>query len=274
MKASLEIAPYFAHDGFVLYHADCAKALETLPGGSVDVIFADPPYNLSNGGFTCHSGRRAPVNKGEWDASRGFCDDFAFHLDWITRCRRVLKEDGTIWISGTYHSIYSCGYALLCAGYQILNDICWFKPNAPPNLSTRYFTASHETLLWAKKNSAEKHLFNYEEMKNGEWHRIDSLKQEGRQMRSVWKIPSTPPGEKSQGRHPTQKPLALLCRILKACTRPGDMVLDPFSGSSTTGLAAYMLKRKFIGIEQDLGYLDLSVRRFHEIDALRKQGRS
>lgn len=239
--------------------------MDELPAGSVDLVFADPPYNLSNGGFTCHGGRRAPVHKGDWDVSRGAEEDFAFHRAWIDACRRLLSDDGTIWISGTYHSIYACGYALQVSGFHILNDICWFKPNAPPNLSGRYFTASHETLIWARKSAGAKHTFNYEAMKSGDWHEEDKLKREGKQMRSVWSIPAPRPAEKAQGRHPTQKPLLLLRRIISSCTREGDCVLDPFTGSSTTGLAAVSLGRRFVGIDCEQEYLDLSIRRFEEM---------
>lgn len=258
-------SPYYAQEGIELYLADCIRCMDELPAGSVDLVFADPPYNLSNGGFTCHGGRRAPVHKGDWDVSRGAEEDFAFHRAWIDACRRLLSDDGTIWISGTYHSIYACGYALQVAGFHILNDICWFKPNAPPNLSGRYFTASHETLIWARKSAGAKHTFNYEAMKSGDWHEEDKLKREGRQMRSVWSIPAPRPAEKAQGRHPTQKPLLLLRRIISSCTREGDCVLDPFTGSSTTGLAAVSLGRRFVGIDCEQEYLDLSIRRFEEM---------
>ncbi len=256
--------PYFSDTGFSLYHGNCIDILAGLPENSVDLIFADPPYNLSNGGFTCHGGKRAPVNKGDWDISNGIEEDFSFHLSWIEACRRVLSENGTIWISGTYHSIYACGFALQRLGFHILNDICWFKPNAPPNLSARYFTASHETLIWARKNRNARHTFNYDAMKSGDWPG-DLLKKEGRQMRTVWNIPSPRRSEKKMGRHPTQKPCALLKRIIIAGTNEGDTVLDPFTGSSTTGLAAYLLKRAYIGIDCDPAYLDLSVERFRAL---------
>jgi site-specific DNA-methyltransferase (adenine-specific) len=252
---------YFAADGFTLYHADSVEFMDQLPEESVDLIFADPPYRLSNGGFTCHAGRRAPVNKGDWDESRGVEEDFSAHLAWIRACRRVLAPTGSIWISGTYHSIYACGYALQIAGYHLLNDICWYKPNAPPNLSGRYFTASHETLLWAAKSPACRHTFNYELMKNGPWGG-DALKRPSRQMRTVWSIPAPRPGEKRFGRHPTQKPLDLLVRIILASSKEGDLVLDPFTGSSTTGLACHRTGRRFIGVDSEREYLDLSVKRF------------
>ena len=253
--------PYFEADGFTLYHADSVEFMGGLPEGSVDLVFADPPYKLSNNGFTCHSGRRVSVNKGVWDESRGPGEDFSAHLAWIQACRRVLAPTGSIWISGTYHSIYACGHALQLAGYHLLNDICWYKPNAPPNLSGRYFTASHETLLWAAKSPACRHTFNYELVKNGSWDG-DTLKRPNRQMRSVWSIPAPRPGEKRFGRHPTQKPLDLLLRIVLATSREGDLVLDPFTGSSTTGLACYRTGRRFIGVDREKKYLDLSVKRF------------
>jgi site-specific DNA-methyltransferase (adenine-specific) len=263
--AAIPVEPYYHRERFTLYHGDCREVLPQFPLHSVDLIFADPPYNLSNGGFTCQSGRRAPVDKGAWDVSRGIEDDFSFHSEWIRACRDVLKGNGTIWVSGTYHSIYACGYALQREGYHLLNDICWFKPNAPPNLSGRFFTASHETLLWARKSPEQRHTFHYEEMKHGNWHATDRLKNDGKQMRSVWSIPGPRREEKAFGKHPTQKPRALLTRIICASSNPGDLVLDPFTGSSTTGLAAYHLDRHFIGIDAEKDYLDLSIRRFEEL---------
>lgn len=256
--------PYYQEGPFTLYHGDCRDLLGRMPPGEVDLIFADPPYNLSNGGFTCHSGRRASVNKGSWDASSGIDQDFLFHTQWIGACRKVLSENGSIWISGTYHSIYACGFALQKEGFHILNDICWFKPNAPPNLGTRCFTASHETLLWARKSRGSRHVFDYRAMKSGNWSE-DSLKRDGRQMRTVWSIPAPGASEKGQGCHPTQKPMALLKRVILACTREGALVLDPFTGSSTTGLAACCLGRRFVGIDTDEEYLDLSARRYQEM---------
>lgn len=257
--------PHFKKPNFTLYYEDCLKVLETVPENSVDMIFADPPYLLSNGGFTVHAGRRVSVNKGDWDKSNGLKKDFDFHLNWIQACRRVLKPHGTIWISGTYHSIYQCGFALQVAKYHVLNDITWFKPNASPNLSCRYFTASHETLLWARKDKKTKHTFNYEAMKNGDWSE-DSIKKPGLQMRSVWAIGTPKPIEKKFGKHPTQKPEGLLKRIVLASTNKGDLVLDPFTGSSTTGIAAYLFGRKFIGIDTDKKYLEISKKRFNELD--------
>lgn len=160
--------PYFIKDNFVLYLNDCLKILEQLPENSIDMIFADPPYKLSNGGFTVHAGKMVSVNKGGWDKSKGFNGDYNFHYTWLKACQKVLKPGGTIWVSGTYHSIYQCGHAIQSLNYHILNDIAWFKSNASPNLSCRFFTASHETLIWARKQKNSKHKFNYELMKNGD----------------------------------------------------------------------------------------------------------
>ena len=259
--------PYYQHDDFTLYQADSIVFLSSFPEDSVDMIFADPPYNLSNGGFSVHAGRRVGVDKGDWDKSKGFSDDYNFHYRWLEACRRVLKPHGTLWVSGTYHSIYQCGHALQSLGYHILNDISWFKPNASPNLSCRFFTASHETLIWARKDKKAKHIFNYEMMKGGNWA-DDDLKKPGLQMRSVWSIGTPKPAEKIFGKHPTQKPLDLLKRVVMASTSKGDLIIDPFTGSSTTGLAAVMLDRKFIGIDLEKKYLDLSIQRYN---ALQKQ---
>ena len=256
--------PYYSLEKFELYHKDCIEFMDNTPENSIDVIFADPPYNLSNDGFSCHSGKRVSVNKGKWDESEGIDKDFQSHMNWIGSCKRILKENGSIWISGTYHSIYACGFALQSSGYHLLNDICWYKSNAPPNLSGRYFTASHETLLWARKSKGVKHIFNYDLMKNGNWPE-DSLKNPSKQMRSVWSISSPKPSEKKFGKHPTQKPLDLLKRIVLASSNEGDIILDPFTGSSTTGLAAYLLNREFIGIDIEKEYLDLSVKRFKDL---------
>jgi site-specific DNA-methyltransferase (adenine-specific) len=256
--------PYFDAGSFTLLHNDCLSALSYLPEDSVDMIFADPPYNLSNGGFTVHAGKMVSVHKGDWDKSKGFRDDYNFHYSWIDACRRVLKPNGTLWISGTYHSIYQCGHALQSLGYHVLNDIIWFKPNASPNLSCRYFTASHETLIWARRDKNAKRTFNYSLMKDGEWPN-DRLKNPGTQMRSVWAIGTPRPNEKQHGKHPTQKPLALLRRVILASTDPGDLILDPFTGSSTTGIAAVMEGRRFIGIDTERKYLDLSLKRFADL---------
>ncbi|MFH1030154.1 MAG: site-specific DNA-methyltransferase [bacterium] len=269
--------PYFAKDSFVLYKSDCLKILKEILENSIDMIFADPPYFLSSGTFTCQNGKMVSVKKGDWDLTNGLKKNFEFHLEWMKACHRVLKPGGTIWISGTYHSIYQCGFALQVNKFHILNDIAWFKPNASPNLSCRFFTASHETLIWArkdlinentKKHIKTKHKFNYELMKNGKWPE-DFIKKQGLQMRSVWSMGTPKPSEKKFGKHPTQKPIDLLVRIVLASTEKNDVVLDPFTGSSTTGLAAYLNNRKFVGIDLEKNYLDLSIKRFNDLKNLK-----
>jgi len=259
-----KINPYFKESGFILYRGDCLNILNQLPANSIDMIFADPPYNLSNDGFSLHAGKRVSVNKGMWDKSKGFKDDYNFHYKWLSACKKILKPQGTLWVSGTYHSIYQCGYALQSLGYHILNDISWFKPNGSPNLSCRYFTASHETLIWARKDKKEKHIFNYELMKNGNWSE-DFIKKPNLQMRSVWAVYPPKKSEKKFGKHPTQKPVELLKRIILASTKPNSIILDPFTGSSTTGIASEIIgSRKFIGIDTEQKFLDISIKRFKE----------
>ncbi len=249
------IKPYFQNSRAKLFLGDCLEVLSGLKSESIDMIFADPPYNLSNDGTSVHAGKRVSVNKGDWDKSLGAKQDFDFHYKWIEACKRVLKKDGSIWISGTYHSIYACGFALQLQEFRLLNDIAWFKPNAAPNLGCRMFTASHETLIWASKSKKSKHTFNYEDMKFGDFE-SDSIKKSGKQMRSVWSLTTPKKEEKIFGKHPTQKPEALLDRIILASTNPGDVVLDPFSGSSTTGVSALAYGRKYVGIESNREYIE------------------
>lgn len=261
------IKPIYKSDNFALYNDDSLEVMSRFPENYIDMIFADPPYMLSNDGFTCQNGRMVSVNKGKWDKSKGFDEDFEFHETWIKECKRILKPEGTIWISGTYHSIYQCGFLLQKLGFHFLNDISWFKPNASPNLSCRFFTASHETILWARKDKKAKHFFNYDEMKNGKYPE-DNFKKDDLQMRSVWSIPTPPPSEKLFGKHPTQKPLALLRRIIKASTKPGDIIFDPFNGGGTTGIAATQIgERKYIGCDLNTDYIDLSIKRYEALKA-------
>lgn len=256
--------PYFHIPRFRLYLGDCLEVMKTFDENSVDMIFADPPYNLSNGGFTVHNGKMVSVNKGDWDVSRGLAADFDFHKSWLDSCRRILKPGGTIWVSGTYHSIYQTGFAMQSLGYHILNEIAWFKPNASPNLSCRFFTASHETIIWARKEKNAKHTFNYEMMKEGDWNE-DALKKPNTQMRSVWSIGTPKPSEKRFGKHPTQKPLDLLRRVVLASTNPGNTILDPFSGGGTTGIAAYLHGRNYIGIDKQEDFNKLARLRVENI---------
>ena len=256
--------PFSSQKNSTLYLGDCLEILNSFPENSVDMIFADPPYNLSNDGYTVHAGKRVSVNKGDWDKSAGSAKDFEFHLNWIKACKRVLKDDGTIWISGTYHSIYACGYALQLEDFRILNDVAWYKPNAAPNLGCRMFTASHETIIWASKSKKSKHVFNYSLMREGNFPG-DIIKNPGKQMRSVWSIITPTKAEKKFGKHPTQKPLKLLDRIVLSSTKPNDVILDPFCGSATTGVSAVINGRNFIGIDSDEKFLtDLAIPRLKE----------
>src|SRR5713101_9726855 len=244
-----------------IYQGDCLEILAQIPDNSVDLVFADPPYFLSNGGITCHAGRMVSVNKGDWDKSRGV-DRFAvakndiatheFNRAWLAACQRVLKPNGSLWVSGTAHVIHSVGFAMQQLGFKLLNDITWVKPNPPPNLSCRYFTHATETLIWAAKNKRSRHTFHYKEMR----HLAG-----GKQMKSVWTIPPPESWEKRFGKHPTQKPVALLERILLATSREGDLVLDPFMGSGTSTVAALRCCRSALGIELEASSISLSLSR-------------
>jgi site-specific DNA-methyltransferase (adenine-specific) len=245
---------------FHLINGDAIKVINELETASVDFVFADPPYFLSNDGFTVKSGKAVSVNKGVWDKSAGFESEIAFHESWITECLRVLKPNGTIAISGTYHSIYKCGFLLQKLDCRIINDITWFKPNGAPALAGRNFTASHETILWASKGQKAKHTFNYSHSRDWDVSN-DLIYRRGKQMRSVWSIPTTPKREKVFGNHPTQKPLELMKRLIALCTLEGDTVLDPFCGSGSTGVACVSLGRNFLGIDLDQSFLDLATKR-------------
>ncbi len=222
-----------------LLKGDCIEILNQARENSVDMVFADPPYFLSNGGITCHAGRMVSVDKGKWDKSRGVRENHEFNLEWLKACQRVLKPAGTIWVSGTTHIIYSIGFAMQELEYKILNDIIWYKRNAPPNLSCRYFTHSTEIVLWAAKNRKSKHYFDYNSMKQfNKGRQMRNLwqfteKEETQTVDNVWEISCPPAVEKRFGKHPTQKPLELLRRIILASTKEGDLVLDPFCGSCT-----------------------------------------
>ncbi len=254
-------------DSIRLLKGDCIEILNQAREESVDMIFADPPYFLSNGGITCHAGKMVSVNKGTWDKSRGIEENHKFNLEWLKACQRVLKPDGTIWVSGTTHIIYSIGFAMQELGYKILNDIIWYKRNAPPNLSCRYFTHSTEIVLWAAKSHKSKHFFNYKLMKefnSGKqmrnlWQFTEA--EEAQRVDNVWTISAPLADEKHFGKHPTQKPVELLRRIILASTKEGDLALDPFCGSSTTGVVAVLLNRKYVGIDMEEGYLVLSRKR-------------
>ncbi|MDO9288703.1 MAG: site-specific DNA-methyltransferase [Thermodesulfovibrionales bacterium] len=256
-----------------LLKGDCVEILNKARENSVDMIFADPPYFLSNGGITCHAGKMVSVNKGKWDKSKGAKENHEFTKKWLEACQRVLKPNGTIWVSGTTHIIYSIGFAMQELGYKILNDIIWYKRNAPPNLSCRYFTHSTEIVLWAAKNEKSKHYFDYplmKEMNYGKQMRNfwqfaeEEEKKKQREIDNAWMVSAPQAEEKKFGKHPTQKPVELLKRIIQASTKEGDLVLDPFCGSSTTGVAAVLLNRKYVGIDLEDDYLMTSKKRLEE----------
>ena len=241
--------------GSVLYLGDALEVLSGVPDESVDCVWTDPPYTLSNGGMTCVSGRMASVDKGSWDRSRGMEEDHRFNLEWTAVCRRILKPAGTIWVTGTLHAYPSVGMALQQNGFRLLNDIVWEKPNPPPNMGRRTFTHSTEIVLWATKaakGGRHRYTFNYEEMRreNG-----------GRQMKTVWRFKAPGSSEKQFGKHPTQKPLSLMDRCLRASTHEGDLVLDPFAGAGSTGVAASRIGRRFVGIEIDRKFVEIGVER-------------
>ena len=247
------IKSYYKEKDFVLYHGDSLNILKEIEPKSIDMIFADPPYFLSGGGISCSGGKMVSVDKGVWDKKISIKEKHNFNRKWIRLCYKVLKDNGTIWISGTMHNIYSIGMALEEEGFKIINNITWKKLNPPPNISCRFFVHSTETILWAKKDIKNaKHKFNYTLMRN-----INGNKQ----MKDVWETSLTKPSEKKYGKHPTQKPMEILEKIILSSTDEGDLILDPFNGSGTTGIVASRLNRKYIGIEQEREYLDLTIRR-------------
>lgn len=275
--AERSLVPYAKGEAYRLYQGDSVELLNQFPEQQFDLIFADPPYFLSNGGFTCKSGKRASVQKGAWDVSRGVEEDHRFTLEWLKACQRVLKPTGTLWVSGTQHVIFNVGFGMQKLGFKLLNTVTWYKPNASPNLSCRYFTHSTELLIWAspKQTKTLQHTFNYARMKaeNG-----------GKQMRDVWSLPRTGEEEltadgagrmwtqiaprreeKAFGSHPTQKPVALLERIIEASTPEDAVVLDPFNGSGTTGVAALKLGRRYVGMDLDEKYLELTKKRLEAV---------
>lgn len=245
-----------ANRDFTLSHGDCTKLLQEFDF-KFDCIFADPPYFLSNGGISCQSGKVVCVDKGEWDKadSPEYIDDF--NTKWLSLCREKLADNGTIWVSGTYHNIFSIANTLNQLGFKILNVITWVKTNPPPNISCRFFTYSSEFVIWARKHPKKPHYFNYELMR-----KLNGYKQ----MPDVWHLPAIARWEKSCGKHPTQKPLSLLSRIILASTTENSWILDPFCGSGTTGIAASLLNRRFLGIDNEFEFLEMAKARRLELE--------
>ena len=237
----------------MLYNADCIEVLKTLKPNSIDLIFADPPYFLSNGGKSIHRGKIVSVNKGEWDEKSKYDNHLQFTKEWMQQSFRILKYGGSIWISGTVHNIFDVKNYLDEIGFKIINIVVWHKSDPPPLIYKNKLKFSYELIIWAKK--AGKHTFNYQYM----------FDIEGEEMQDVWTIPAVQMHEKKFGYHPTQKPEALLERIIKACSNVGDTVLDPFSGSGTTCYVAKKLNRKYIGIEREKEYFNISKRRIESI---------
>lgn len=246
------------NNDFTLIQGDCVETLSKFKFG-FDMVFADPPYFLSGGGISYQSGKIVCVDKGDWDKPTTPEELDAFNLRWLSAVRDHMKDNATIWISGTHHNIFSVQQQLLKLGFKILNVITWAKTNPPPNISCRYFTFSTEFIIWARKYPKIPHYFNYDLMKklNGD-----------KQMTDVWQLPAIGKWEKSCGKHPTQKPLAVLARLIQASTEPNAWILDPFSGSATTGIAASLLGRNYLGLEKEEEYLTMSKARRVELEDL------
>ena len=252
------MTPYYQSDDstFSLILGNTMEKLDHVDQ-KVDMIFADPPYFLSKGYSQCINGTWKSFETGEWARATSLDNINAFNKDWLSKCRNILKESGTIFVSGTYHNIFSVATCMVELGYKILNIIVWQKSDAKPTLSRNYFNFTTEYIVWARKSEKVSHFFNCDLMEqlNG-----------GARMSDVWSIPFVSSWELKCGKHPTQKPLRLLYRIILSATREGELILDPFAGSCTTGIAANLLGRRFIGIDQSKEYLDYGIRRKHEIE--------
>lgn len=244
---------YYSDELATLIQGDALEYLRSLPDKSVDIVMTDPPYFLSNGGYSNRGGKRVSVNKGDWDKHAGL-DIVAFYEEFLRQVKRVLTDDGAIMIFGNLHSIFIIGYLFRKLDFKILNNIIWQKSNPAPNLSRRMFTHSTEMIIWAKKPQG-KHVFNYDLMRqiNG-----------GKQMKDVWRTPVINRSERRFGKHPTQKPLALMLRMLQACTTSQSVVLDPFAGSGTTVVAGKLLGIKVVGIDQQEEYLAIAKQRLQD----------
>lgn len=265
-----DLTPYLKSQNATIYKGDCLEVMAKLPAESVDLIFADPPYflNMSD----------------KWDKSRGFENDFAFHRKWIAACRRLLKPDGSIFVSGMTLSLHMCGLALHEQGYRQLSTIVWVKPDVKRYKYDRYLVSNHESIIWACKSHQSRYTFNYKLMRDwrnnhqtrmvcshcGKTGYAETMHKPGEKLTASWLIPSTPNSEKQSGKHPTQKPLELLSRIIHMASRKGDMVLDPFCGTGTTAVAV-KYGRQFIGIEREPEYLEIIKKRLEQFETAKKQ---
>jgi DNA modification methylase len=256
-KVKLKNSLFFYNEKVHLLLGDCMEILKNIEDNSIDLIFADPPYFLSRkNGSTYKNGKIQSVYKGQWDEVKTLEEKNNFNNLWIKECYRILKDTGTIWITGSKHNIYSIGVNLEKENFQIINNIAWIKNNATPNISKRVFSFDNESIIWAKKQNTKGYIFNYKKMIE-----INN----GIEMNDVWEIPVVSKFEKTFGQHPTQKPLELLERIINGTSIQNAIILDPFAGSSTTGVAAIRNGRRYIGIDKNVEYLELSKRRILDL---------
>ncbi|GAK30969.1 DNA (cytosine-5)-methyltransferase [Weissella oryzae SG25] len=252
------MSKFFEDKRVRLLKGNSLKLMATLPDESVDVIMTDPPFFLSNGGISVHAGKQVKVDKGEWDKINDGTPE-EFYTTFIKHARRILKPNGTIWIFGTMHNIFLVGYLLQKNDWKILNNVTWQKSNPAPNLSGRMFTHSTENIIWARKNAKKgKHFYNYELMK--EYNN-------GKQMKDVWTSSTVKKSEKKFGKHPTQKPLWIMERLIEASTQVGDVILDPFVGSGTTAVAGIKLDRFVIGMDLSDEYLEIARARILDVES-------
>lgn len=242
----------------MLYNGDCLEILKKISTETIDLIFADPPYFLSNDGVSIHSGKIVSVNKGEWDKKKNYSDTKSFTKTWIDEAYRILKNGGSFWVSGTSHNIFDIHEIMINVGFKIQNIIIWHKLDPPPLIYKTRFKYSYEFIIWGSKGKAK--TFNYNEM----------FSVNNQEMHDVWDIAAVQMSEKKFGYHPTQKPEALLERIIIATSKQGDLVLDPFMGSGTTCYVAKKLKRRIIGIEKDRKFYEIAMARIKSITSIEK----
>jgi site-specific DNA-methyltransferase (adenine-specific) len=267
MVAESSISPFYydVTSKIKLYNLDTFSFFENIPDDCVDMIFADPPYFLSSGGITCRSGKKQNVNKGEWDKSRSIDEIHTYNKNWLLESNRILKKNGTIWVCGTFHNIFSVGFALQELGFKILNNVVWEKKEPPPNLTKKYFVHASEHLIWASKTQSSKHTFNYDKLKS-----ISNGKPMKSVWRDIWKLPAADRSEKIFGKHPTQKPEEVIKRAVVASSNIGDLVFDPFCGSGTVGVVCKKLNRSFVGIDNNAEYLDIAKKRLLAVNCKMK----